>query len=82
MLKFNLSIGIRKKVDLHNFECGMVVCASVYGEWSEKENISSVWQFFVDARGHRRTAKLLSADRKATVNNTQLVKLKYTETLL
>uniref|UniRef100_A0AAZ1XE72 Transposase Tc1-like domain-containing protein n=1 Tax=Oreochromis aureus TaxID=47969 RepID=A0AAZ1XE72_OREAU len=44
----------------------------VYRKWSEKENISSEWQFsgrkcLVDARGQRRMARLLRAIRKAAV---------------
>ncbi len=41
-------------------------------EWSEKEKISSEWQFseqkcLVDGRGQRRMTILVRADRKATV---------------
>ncbi|KAK7136638.1 hypothetical protein R3I93_016855 [Phoxinus phoxinus] len=44
----------------------------VYREWSEKEKISSERQFcgrkcLVDPRGQRRMARLVQADRKATV---------------
>ena len=43
----------------------------VYREWSQKEKISSEQQFcgrkcLVDARGQRRMARLVPADRKAT----------------
>uniref|UniRef100_A0A3P8V2Z1 Transposase Tc1-like domain-containing protein n=1 Tax=Cynoglossus semilaevis TaxID=244447 RepID=A0A3P8V2Z1_CYNSE len=59
-----------KKGDLSDFERGMVVGAR--REWSEKEKISSERQFcgrkcLVDARGQRRMARLVRADRKATV---------------
>ncbi len=44
----------------------------VYREWSEKEKISSEWQFcgrkcLVDVRGQRRMGRLVRDDRKATV---------------
>lgn len=49
------------------------IMSRVYREWSEKEKISSEWQFsgwkcLVDGRCHRRMAGLVRADRKATVS--------------
>ncbi len=63
-------LSISETADLRGFS--RTTISGVYREWSEKEKISSEWQFSgrkcpVDARGQRRMTRLVRDDRKATV---------------
>ncbi len=60
----------KKNADLLGFPCTAI--PRVYGEWSEKEKISSErqlcgWKCLVDVRGKRWIGRLVRDDRKATV---------------
>ncbi len=63
-------LSISKTADLLRFS--RTTISRVYGEWSEKEKISSGRQLcgrkcLVDVRGQRRMGRLVRDDRKATV---------------
>src|SRR5512133_128448 len=64
------ALSISETADLLGFSCTTI--SRVYRECSNKEEISSERQFcgrkcLVDAKGQRRMARLVPADRKATV---------------
>uniref|UniRef100_A0A0E9WH30 Transposase Tc1-like domain-containing protein n=1 Tax=Anguilla anguilla TaxID=7936 RepID=A0A0E9WH30_ANGAN len=63
-------LSISETADLQGFS--RTTISRVYREWSKKEKISSERQFsgqkcLVDGRGQRRRARLVRADRKATI---------------